>query len=200
MRITSLLAPLLAALTLTACGPVKMPDFSAMLAGMEMPAMRWDARPEAAEWTRATLIAVAEHDDVLASRVPADIAAWCPGYKKASMMERRSFWAGLLSAVSKYESSYNPNASGGGGRYIGLLQISPRSAAQHNCTATSAKALKNGVANLQCGVEIIAHAVGSDGVVAGKGNRGAGRDWGPFSKAKYRNEMSAWTSSQSYCQ
>lgn len=177
-----------------------MPDFASMLAGMDMPTMRWDARPEAAEWTRATLIAVASHDDVLANRVPSDIATWCPGYKNASMMDRRAFWAGLLSAVSKYESSYNPNASGGVGRYVGLLQISPRTAAQHGCGATSAKALKDGSANLQCGVEILASAVASDGVVAGKGNRGAGRDWGPFSKAKYRNEMASWTAGQSYCQ
>lgn len=177
-----------------------MPDFAAMLAGIDLPAMRWDARPEADEWTRATLVAVAAHDDVLASRVPADIAAWCPNYKKATMMERRSFWAGVLSAVAKYESSFNPAASGGGGRYIGLLQISPKSAAQHDCTARSAKALKDGAANLQCGVEIMANAVASDGVVAGKGGQGVGRDWGPFSKAKYRNEMAAWTSKQSYCQ
>ena len=200
MRINTYLAPLLAALALSACGPVKMPDFAAMLAGMDMPAMRWDARPEAAQWTHATLVAVAAHDDVLASRVPADIAAWCPNYKNANMMERRSFWAGVLSAVAKYESSFNPNASGGGGRYIGLLQISPRSASHHGCSATSAKALKDGVANLQCGVEIMANAVGSDGVVAGKGNRGVGRDWMPFRKAKSRNEMAAWTSKQSYCQ
>jgi hypothetical protein len=171
-----------------------------MLAGIDLPAMRWDARPEADEWTRAALVAVAAHDDVLASRVPADIATWCPNYKKATMMQRRSFWAGVLSAVTKYESSFNPAASGGGGRYIGLLQISPKSAAQHDCTARSAKALKDGAANLQCGVEIMADAVGRDGVVAGKGGQGVGRDWGPFSKAKYRNEMAAWTSKQSYCQ
>lgn len=177
-----------------------MPDIGAMIAGMELPAMRWDHRPEAAEWTQATLVAVAAHDDVLASRVPSDIATWCPGYKKASMMDRRAFWAGLLSAVGKYESSFNPKASGGGGRYIGILQISPRSAAHHGCEATSAKALKDGAANLQCGVAIMAHAVGGDGVVAGKGNRGVGRDWMPFRKAKERAEMAAWTSGQSYCQ
>lgn len=199
MRIKSLAAPLFAALTLAACGPVKMPDIGAMLAGMDLPAMRWDHRPEAADWTRATLAAVSGHDDVLAARVPADIAAWCPGYEKAGMMERRAFWAGLLSAVAKYESSWNPRASGGGGRYIGLLQISPRSAAHHGCTATSAKALKDGTANLQCGVELLAHAVGQDGVVAGKGNRGAGRDWMPFRKAKSRHEMQDWLKGQSYC-
>jgi hypothetical protein len=200
MRINTLLACAFSALSLSACSSVSMPDFAALLAGIDLPAMRWDARPEADQWTKATLVAVAAHDDVLATRVPSDINAWCPGYKKGTMMERRSFWAGVLSAVSKYESSYNPKASGGGGRYIGLLQISPASAAHHGCTATSAKALKDGVANLQCGVEIMAAAVAKDGVVAGKGGQGVGRDWGPFSKAKYRNEMAAWTSKQSYCQ
>ena len=38
--------------------------------------MRWDSHPEAAKWTANTLMAVAEEDGVLASRVPADVAQW----------------------------------------------------------------------------------------------------------------------------
>lgn len=162
--------------------------------------MRWDHRPEAAEWTRRSLAAIATHDGVLAARVPADIQVWCPGYDANSIEDRRAFWAGLLSAVAKYESSWNPAASGGGGRYIGVMQISPKSAKNYGCEVTSAKALKNGAANLECAVEILAYQVARDGVVAGKGNRGIGRDWMPLRKSDKRGAMAAWTSGQSYCQ
>jgi hypothetical protein len=194
MRIKTLAAPAFMALALSACTPVAMPDLAAM-----MPAMRWDHRPEASDWTQATLTAVAARDDALAGQIPADIATFCPNYAKASLPERRAFWAGLLSAVAKYESSWNPAASGGGGRYLGIMQLSPRTAAQHGCDAQSAAALKDGAANLQCSVKVMAHAVGTDGVVAGNGRQGVGRDWMPLRKSKERAEIAAWTSSQSYC-
>jgi len=167
---------------------------------MAPPSMRWDAHPEAAAWTVNTLVAVAQEDAALAQRVPADIARWCPGYEEGSLTERRAFWAGLISAVGKYESSYNPRAAGGGGRYIGIMQISPRSAANYGCDATSASALKDGVANLECAVEMVAHHVEKDGVAVGNGRQGIGRDWMPFRKANLRNEMEAWVKSQPYCQ
>ena len=58
-----------------------------------------DHRPEAREWTSRTLAAIAAKDAVLAGQVPADIAAWCPGYATNSLPERRAFWAaGVTSA------------------------------------------------------------------------------------------------------
>ena len=163
------------------------------------PAMGWDARPEAAAWTSATLAAVARYDGVLAGAVPGDIKAWCPGYAKNGLEERRAFWAGVLSALAKPESGWNPSASGGGGRYIGLLQISPQTARGYGCEATTAAALKDGAANLTCGVRIMARQLAQDGVVAGNGRRGLGRDWGPFNVASKRQSMAAWTAKQSYC-
>lgn len=162
--------------------------------------MRWDHRPEAAEWTARSLAAIAAQDATLAAQVPADIETWCPGYEENGLADRRAFWAGMLSAVAKYESSWNPTASGGGGRYIGLMQISPGSARNYGCTATSAGALKDGAANLECAVEMIAHHVAQDEVVAGPGNRGVGRDWMPLRKAAKRAEIAGWTRAQSYCQ
>jgi hypothetical protein len=193
-------ALLFAALALSACVPAKLPVVSDVLSSITRPAMRWDHRPEAAEWTARSLAAIQAHDDVLAGAVPADIQNWCPAYESNGLPERRAFWAGLLSAVAKYESSWNPAAAGGGGRYIGIMQISPKSAANHGCAATSAKALKDGGANLECAVEMMAEQVGRDGVVAGKGNRGVGRDWMPLRKGKMRGEMAAWTAAQGYCQ
>ena len=199
MRITTFFVLGGLALGLTGCVRVAMPDLSAYLPGTALPAMRWDQRPEAAEWTTRSLVAVAAHDDVLASKIPADIETWCPGYSSAPFPARRAFWAGLLSAVAKYESSWNPRASGGGGRYIGIMQISPGTASNHGCAATSSAALKDGGANLECAVKILAYQIERDGVVAGKGNRGIGRDWMPLRKSAKRSEMAEWTRNQAYC-
>ena len=199
MRIKSLLILALTAFALTACSAVKLPDLASMLSG-QMPAMRWDHRPEAQEWTKRSLIAIADQDAKLASRVPADIGAWCPGYAKAPIQNRRAFWAGLLSAVAKYESSWNPKAAGGGGRWVGLMQIAPKTAANYGCAARSSASLKNGGANLECAVKIVAAQVGRDGLVAGNGGSGIGRDWAPLKNRAKRSEMAAWTSRQSYCQ
>lgn len=186
--------------SLSACVPAKLPDLAGWLPSADAPAMRWDHRPEAADWTARSLVAIAKKDAELAERVPEDIEGWCPAYAENSLPQRRAFWAGLLSAAAKYESSWNPAASGGGGRYIGIMQISLRSAQNYGCAATSAGALKDGGANLECAVEMLAQNVGRDGVVSGGGRRGAGRDWMPFRKGEMRGEMAAWTSAQSYCQ
>lgn len=185
----------LCALGLTAC----VAPSGADTAADPTPPMRWDHRPEAAEWTTSTLLAVSTKDALLSHQVPDDISAWCPAYPQADLEERRAFWTGLLSAVAKYESSWNPQASGGGGRWIGLMQISPRTAANYGCDATSAGALKDGEANLECAVEIMSDQVAKDGMVAGGGNRGIGRDWAPLRDSAKRAEMAAWTRVQPYC-
>jgi len=163
------------------------------------PPMQWDHHPEGQEWTESTLVALSTKDPVLSERVPADIETWCPGYADATVEERRAFWAGLLSAVARYESTWNETASGGGGRWIGLMQISPRSAANYGCEATSVGALKDGEANLECAVEIMSEQVAKDGLVAGGGNRGIGRDWAPLRSSEKRSAMASWTSQQPYC-
>ncbi len=165
-----------------------------------LPAMRWDHAPKASEWTAHALTQVAEHDSELTSTVPDDIEVYCPGYAKASAEMRRAFWVGVLSATAKYESGFNAAAIGGKGRYVGLMQISLPTAKRYGCDATSANGLKDGMANLSCAVDIVAPHVAADGLVAGKGNRGIARDWGPWSSAKTRATIAAWTSQQAYCQ
>ncbi|QYK40744.1 MAG: transglycosylase SLT domain-containing protein [Paracoccaceae bacterium] len=184
-------------LALVLSGCLAAPD-----AGMMQfrPAMRWDHRDEATDWTARTLMAVAEEDDALAMRVPHDIETWCPGYSSASLPERRAFWVAMLSALAKHESTWNPRASGGGGRWIGLTQIAPSTARLYRCEARTPAALKDGTANLECAVEIMADKVAKDGHVAGpRGTLGLGRDWAPFRKASKRSDMAAWVSQQSYC-
>ncbi len=164
------------------------------------PPMQWDHHPEGPEWTESTLVALSTKDQELSERVPADIETWCPGYTEAPVEERRAFWAGLLSAVARYESTWNERALGGGGRWIGLMQIDPRSAANYGCEATSVNALKDGEQNLECAVEIMSTQVAKDGLVAGGGDRGIGRDWMPLRSSEKRSAIAAWTSQQPYCQ
>ena len=166
----------------------------------ELPPMRWDHRPEASVWTTKALAAVDNHSANLPEIIPADISTWCPGYAEAEEAEREAFWAGLMSALAKHESTWNPRASGGGGRWIGLLQIAPATARHFGCEATTAAALKDGVSNLSCAVRIAAVQVRRDGMVAGGGAKGMGRDWAPFRNSSKRAEMASWTRSQSYCQ
>ncbi len=197
-RLNSALTLSLLAVTLGGC--VADNGTASLSTSNQTPPMQWDVRPEGTEWTRNTLTALEEHDEVLAASVPADVQAWCPGYATASIEDRRAFWAGLMSAVARYESSWNPQASDGGGRYIGIMQISPTSAGYHQCEADTVSELKDGSENLECAAQMMASAVARDGMVVGGGNRGIGRDWMPFRDAAKRAAMAEWTRAQPYCQ
>lgn len=165
-----------------------------------MPVMRWDHRPEAGQWTAATLDALRTEGAVLTSTVPVDVATFCPGYEDGSPAERQAFWAGLFSTIAKYESTWNPQAKGGGGRYIGLLQISPATARYVGCDL-SRGGLTDGATNLACAVKIAANrAPEGGGLVEGKGAlAGLVNDWGPMHDRSKVAEMAAWTRSQPYC-
>lgn len=163
-----------------------------------LPRTRWENRPEAQLWTRASISALKEHGASLPQTVPRDIANWCPAYIGAPEAQRRAFWVGLLSTLAKHESTYRPRAVGGGGKWFGLLQISPGTARSYKCRARSGAALKDGVANLSCAIRIMAVTVPRDGVVS-KGMRGVAADWGPFHSRVKRNDMIQWMRRQSYC-
>ena len=153
---------------------------------------RWDHLPGGAAWTEAALEALDGPGLPLALSTPADIGSWCPGYEGASIETRKAFWVGLVSALAQHESTWHPEVSGGGGRWHGLLQISPGTARGYGCDARDAAALKSGPANVKCGLRIMAFTVPRDGVVA-KGGRGVAADWGPFHQARKREDMMAWT-------
>ena len=188
----SRLAALSAVIILTACAAPSSPV-------SETPAMRWDFHPEAPRWTQATLGALQGHGAALAALVPEDIETWCPAYAGNDAAERRAFWAGLFSALAEYESTWNPQASGGGGRWIGLLQIDPRTARGYGCAARDAGALRDGGQNLSCAVRIASVQVARDNMVAGDGRQGIGRDWAPLRRAWVRRDMAEWTRAQDYC-
>jgi hypothetical protein len=163
-----------------------------------LPVMQWDHHPEADEWTEATLDALRTEGADLLSEVPADIGVWCPAYVSAPADQRAAFWAGLLSSLARFESTWNPNAVGGGGRWFGLVQIAPATARSYGCDADTGSELRDGAANLQCAVRIMSRTVLRDEVVAAD-RGGLAADWGPFASAEKRAAMREWVSNQSYC-
>lgn len=165
---------------------------------IDTPVMRWDHRPEAANWTATAFAALETHASVLPTLVPEDIDQWCPAYPEAPLENRQAFWTGLMSALARHESTWNPEAVGGGGRWFGLVQISPATARHYGCQAGSGQALLNGEANISCAMRIWAVTVPRDGVVAA-GRGGVAADWGPFVQAPKREEMRQWISAQPYC-
>ena len=163
--------------------------------------MRWDHVPAATQWETAGLAALDSHAAILPDLVPDDIDTWCPAYEQAREPQREAFWLGLMSALARHESTWNQAAVGGGGRWFGLVQISPSTARLHGCEATSGQALLDGAANVSCALRIWAKTVPRDGVVA-EGRRGIAADWGPMhpSQARKREDIRAWMQDQPYCQ
>ena len=118
---------IVASLTLTACAATESTD-STLSTKAPKPehAMRWDHHPNSDDWTEEAVAALRSHGSALPTMVPRDIETWCPGYATASQADREAFWIGLISALAKHESTWNPSAVGGGGRWFGLVQISPQ--------------------------------------------------------------------------
>ena len=164
-----------------------------------VPRTRWGKGAQANAWARATMSAVAAQG--LDSVVPRDIETWCPAYAENSPTLRRAFWVGMMSALSKHESTYNPQAVGGGGLWYGLLQILPATARGYGCRATTGAGLQNPIDNLSCAARIMGRTVKRDRAVALHDGRwrGVAADWGPMSNRAKVAEMSAWTRKQDYC-
>lgn len=138
------------------------------------------------------------HGAVLVTLVPGDIDQYCPGYVNASEQRRKAFWVNLIASLSYHESTWRPEVSGGGGRWHGLLQISPATARGYGCVAEDAGDLKDGALNLSCGIRIMAETVVRDGVIS-RDMEGIAADWGPFHQERKRNDIKAYTKSLPYC-
>ncbi|WP_374303886.1 transglycosylase SLT domain-containing protein [Paracoccus sp. (in: a-proteobacteria)] len=198
------LVPLAALAFLAACQSTLSPQSESKVAAdaqqmqlASQPPMRWGQASGSEQWTKATLAALDRDGVTILSRVPGDINAFCPNYPHLNPTGRKAFWAGLLSAVAKHESTYNPQASGGGGKWLGLMQIAPATWRNYGCNGN----IRNGGDNMSCAVKIMSRQVARDNAVAHDGNgwRGIARDWAPLRNASKRADIAAWTSSQSYC-
>lgn len=179
----------------------RAPDIRPVARSAYQPQARWDFKAAGRLWTRAAMAAIAGHGAELVDIVPRDIGQWCPAYAEGAGWQRQAFWVGMMSALSKHESTYNPRAVGGGDLWYGLLQIYPDTARRYGCRARSGEALKNPAENLSCAVRIMAVTVARDRAVALHDGRwrGVAADWGPMQNARKISEMSSWTRRQSYC-
>lgn len=197
MRGRILLGMVFCLLTLQSCGAT--PEIEKIsFADPELPASRWDIRPESDDWTAASLAALDRHGAPLVKMVPRDIQAYCPDYIHADAAERKEFWVNFLASLANHESTFRPEVAGGGGKWIGLLQIAPATARGYGCRAGTADGLKNGAANLSCGIRIMAETIPRDGVISA-GMRGAAADWGPFHSQKKREDIQSYTRNLEVC-
>jgi hypothetical protein len=153
---------------------------------------RWDHRPEAAEWNDAAMRALQGPGAAMLALQPADAETFCPGYDSAGPEGRAAFWVAFMSGLARYESGHRPEAAGAGGRYQGLLQISPATARFHGCEMTSPRGLYDGATNVACAVRIAARAVTRDRVVA-SGRGGMAADWPPLRDPAKRDAIAAFT-------
>lgn len=193
-------APALALICLVALSGCALSPFGASHASEEVAVMRWAHVDGHQAWETAAFAALDSHAAVLPTLVPEDIDSWCPGYADNDLEERRQFWVGLMSALARHESTWSPDVVGGGGRWFGLVQISPATARHYGCQATSGAALLDGAANTSCALRIWAATVPRDMRVA-DGNRGVAADWGPMhsSQSHKRDDIRDWVGAQPFC-
>lgn len=166
-----------------------------------LPRARWEHRNNGELWTRVSLAAVQTHGSELLEVVPSDIGEWCPAYVDNDEDDRAAFWAALLSTLSRYESTWNPRAVGGDGRWFGLMQIYPPTAEFRDCRVQSGNGLKKGSDNLNCAIRIMAVTVPRDNAISVKDTRwrGVAADWGPIRNDWMRRDMQRYTKRQTYC-
>lgn len=181
-------------LLLAACAPAPAPAPEP-----PQPATRWDHRPEAASWTAAATRALLTDGAAMLAVVPGDAAEFCPDYAAGTAEDRAAFWVAFMSGLARYESGHRPEAAGAGGRYRGLLQISPGTARFNTCDLSAPRGLYDGATNLACAVRIATRAVVRDGVVA-SGRRGMAADWPPLRDPVKRANIAAFTRAQPACQ
>jgi hypothetical protein len=192
MRRLSLLAA--ACLALVACQPVTQ----STAASPEVVA-RWDHRAESDAWNAAMMQALQTEARALIEVEPRDAEEFCPAYAEADEEARAAFWVAFFSGLARFESGWRPDAAGAGGRYQGLLQISPATARHHRCDLSEPGGLYNGVNNLTCATRIAAPAVARAGVIA-TGRGGVAQDWPPLRNAAKRAEIAAFTRALPVCQ
>lgn len=174
----------------------------------------WAASNKDGSWTRMAERAVAA--SALPKLQPKDIGFFCPLYPRLTSKERKKFWVGLLSAMAKPESNFQPQrfyrekfADRKGQPVIsrGLLQISIESANQkrYSCAVPYPAKLHDPATNLQCGAKILARWVRTDGVItqrkATSTYYGGGRYWSVLRADKgHLKTIAAFTRQLPFCQ
>ncbi len=146
---------------------------------------------------------------------PLDLSAYCPKWKTLSLPDRKGFFLSLISAMSKFESGFDPtteykeNFKDSKGNWIisrGLLQLSVESANGYGCQVTE-NSLHDAKTNLTCAIIILNRWVAKDryfGSSIGSAKNkhvGGARYWSVLrEKSKSRDKIRNFTSSQKMCQ
>ena len=147
--------------------------------------LSWDDSPERVAWSRALIEDVRQRKSELDAGHPDD---FIPGYNALPPEKQIKFWAELVIAIAKYESTWNTHAHFKeppplNVMSVGLLQIAYEDQSEYHFQPPldrAANALEDPATNLRCGVAILAQLVSHDGaIVGGKGDRsrGAARYW-----------------------
>ncbi len=145
-----------------------------------LPSLAWEnASKETRPWSLHIFQTLWENDSELLSQNPEDASEFCPTYGSLAKLQRLEFWAHLITAITKFESSYRPQL-----RYLettlgldsitgepvvseGLLQLSYQdSKIYKNCQFVwnqdrelarddPRKSILNPLINLTCGISIL---------------------------------------------
>lgn len=147
------------------------------------PGLSWD-NAQRRPWSAELLRAVEARRGRLEAGNPDGFIA---GYGGLADVDKTRFWAELVIAMARFESSWNPHTIYHeppplGVDSVGLLQLSYEDAAYYDLEPLSreAKSLEDPLVNLRCGVEILAHLLTRDRVVATgrrSRSRGGARYW-----------------------
>lgn len=140
------------------------------------------------EWTNTLVQAIDKYGPNLSTVKPKDAKEWC--FEKYA--SPKAFYVSLISAMAKYESSYNIEAKytenfndkrGNKVISVGLMQVSSESCAARlygGMPYTANNILKTPEKNFECTVRILNAWLAKDGVIAqgfGTSSKGAARYW-----------------------
>lgn len=152
----------------------------------------WEApRAEAGvSWTKfASILVLTEAPELM--KGTADVQNFCPTYYRLSTDEKVNFWVYLISAVTKYESGFNPvsrmRETGLGTDSVtklpvyseGLLQLSYQDGRNYSfcnefdwnkdrllSASDPRKTILDPIKNLRCGIRILNRVVGRHNLIA----------------------------------
>lgn len=143
----------------------------------------WGRSKERDRWSRTVLEVVRANKKTLDRA--RDTERFCPGYKNSSQRAQEMCWLIVLSAMTKFESNFNPNTSlveSNGDVSVGLLAMSG-----HQCrNAPTIRALKNPIENLKCGTRKMVSLVDDDHFISA-GKSGGAANWSVLRNPYYAN-------------
>jgi hypothetical protein len=141
-----------------------------------------DSHPFRKQWSQQLAASVQQHKARLEQGDP---NGFIVGYSGLALVDQIRFWGELFVAISKFESSWNPNNvfhESDGQNSVGLLQLSVGDQNNYNLTphVNSELGLKDPLVNINWAVAILAHWTAHDRLIAtgvAGDNRGGARYW-----------------------